>query len=67
MLMTENEAGEKFCHRPLPSKCLCAASSCAAWRWNDPEEWTTKGAERRGYCGLAGNPNPVIVMTKEGE
>lgn len=50
----------------------CIASTCMAWRWNDP--WTSQteegvggdlvlrlkrkaGEPRLGYCGLAGSPS----------
>lgn len=35
----------------VPASCRCIASACMQWRWHD----VTKGAKRRGYCGLAGD------------
>lgn len=47
-----------------PDNCNCVASQCAMWRWYTPDY--TKGpffppdddygADRYGYCGLAGIP-----------
>ena len=74
--MTEEEAKTKWCPQAGPSRFerrdeRCIASSCMAWRWNEP--WTSQteeghggdivirlkrkpGEPKLGYCGLAGAP-----------
>lgn len=51
-----------------PLGTLCLASRCAAWRWVPSRPITAdelaghesphRDAVRRGYCGLAGSPQP---------
>jgi len=41
----------------VPASCLCIASECMMWRWNEyltgiPNDKQT----RTGYCGLGGKP-----------
>lgn len=68
MLVTEDEAKEKGCCVPPDGKC--GGSRCMAWRWKDivqddgtASRFTSRYgkwkdglslADRRGYCGLAG-------------
>ena len=52
MILSEEEARKRICHRSLgkggPDKIMvCAASECMAWRWADLDELI-------GFCGLAG-------------
>jgi hypothetical protein len=63
MLLTEEEANQKWCLQAEGSKirykgmcdCRCDASSCMAWRWSS--QWGEH--TRKGYCGLAGKPEDV--------
>lgn len=41
----------------------CLASGCMAWRWLDYDEPHSAKEERRGYCGLAGQPAPAWEET----
>ena len=52
---------------PIMVQSNCIGSACMAWRWANPEEWERNLAEAagmsagspvRGYCGLAGRPEP---------
>lgn len=71
MLMTEEEAREKWCSQTIIRRQefteargwennaeTCEASGCMAWRWAPQRAQTTEGDEvpYLGYCGLAGKP-----------
>lgn len=69
MLRTEQEAKDKWCHMTLgSSRVKCLASDCMAWRWSEYtphlyERYDQEGIEakdvpdqRRGFCGLVGQP-----------
>lgn len=43
MILTEEKAKEKFCHRNWIQWCI--VSECMAWRWHDE-------INKMGYCGL---------------
>jgi hypothetical protein len=69
MLSNEHAAKQRWCHITLgANKAKCIASECMAWRWAEftphvyepydqgvPEEKETP-EERRGFCGIAGQP-----------
>jgi hypothetical protein len=66
MYLTEIYAKRKWCHRTFPNtgQCSetpfkCEASECMAWRWGDPVIPNTPNPNRRGFCGLAGQPEVV--------
>ena len=66
MLLTEEEAGNKWCHRSNPTQGSdfvgCGGSNCMAWRWEEARIMTTENYNKlsdeekkpKGYCGLAG-------------
>jgi hypothetical protein len=69
MLTNEDGAKQKWCHMTLgTNRSKCLASECMAWRWSEftprvygqydqgePEK-REKPEERRGFCGIAGQP-----------
>lgn len=71
MIVTEEEAQQKYCHVTFGSDTLdkCHASECMAWRKGksvgrgpngEPRERDMDGLTRwlpTGYCGLAGSPS----------
>jgi hypothetical protein len=73
MILTEKEARDKWCcvsfasapqgNRAGTLPTGCETSACMAWRWKD-ETCNANGEGWKGYCGLAGRPEP---MTKEGK
>lgn len=63
MLLTEEEAKEKWCHRYSDSDGFrsCIGDSCMAWRWHsvilhheEPIQHVEVRKTGKGYCGLAG-------------
>ncbi len=54
--MKHEEAKRYYCPRTLGDKevLVCKGMDCAAWRWAEPK-WGAP-EQRRGYCGLAGEP-----------
>lgn len=51
--MKNEEAGKYICPQSIgATNTPCMGMSCAAWRWAEPK-WGA-AAQRRGYCGLAG-------------
>lgn len=60
MLLTEEEAVEKWCPQGLATikEPHCVASKCMAWRWDEGAIWKKVRAQSRwkGYCGLAVKP-----------
>jgi hypothetical protein len=69
MMINEREAKEKVCHVTLSGQVAkCIASECMAWRWaeytqqvcdkcgTEDAEWIDAPEQRRGYCGLPGQP-----------
>jgi hypothetical protein len=68
MLLTEKEAGRKWCQETFNNtRTKCIGSECMAWRWSEaiPHvcvkcggaeelEWGDSPELRRGYCGKAG-------------
>jgi hypothetical protein len=62
MILTEKEAGKNICCGPpinfheFHDVPFCVGSGCMAWRWAEEEPSPLTGDIRRGYCGLAGEP-----------
>ena len=59
MIVDEEEASELFCpYRECKQEVMCEGRDCMAWRWYDKcyEDGTSLGPDRRGYCGLSGEP-----------
>jgi len=69
MLLTEEEAKTKVCHKTMaafnevngPGPWKCIASDCMAWcvaydDWSENAATKEKTFHLRGYCGLAGKP-----------
>lgn len=54
--MKQDEAKNYSCPQALASGRdeSCRGMRCAAWRWAEPK-WGPP-EQRRGYCGLAGEP-----------
>ena len=67
--LTEDEAKTKLCPLIRQSEIkttLCLASGCMFWRWHNPPAPTMKQPpQARGYCGLAGDPYPAVMLTRE--
>ena len=69
MMINEKEAKEKWCHVTLSGEVAkCIASDCMAWRWaeytphvcdkcgTEDSQWIDVPEQRRGFCGLPGQP-----------
>ena len=58
MLLTEEQAREKWCCQHDMANQKCYASDCMAWRWEKYYESTPQGCKfvtaEKGYCGLSG-------------
>ena len=61
--MTEDEAKTKWCayrEETAMATDRCIASDCMMWKWQIPQNVRVSdsdtGANREGYCGLAGKP-----------
>ncbi len=55
MLVTENQAKEKWCPHVNKGEDNCVASQCMMWRvYDSPYKQGEINNDRRGYCGLAG-------------
>lgn len=52
--MKAEESKNYYCPQSLANggKERCHGMECAAWRWSEPK-WGSS-AQRKGYCGLAG-------------
>lgn len=58
------EAGNYICPQTLHSdRKNCLGAECAAWRWAEPK-WGP-AEQRRGYCGLAGEPRYPLNPANE--
>lgn len=59
MILTEKEAGDKWCpmirsssdNRDLAYPCI--GSRCMAWRWAMGDEFASMPASALGFCGLS--------------
>lgn len=68
MYVTQSLAERLWCHRSVGEqdktyRSTCVGAGCMAWRWASgyvPED----GSERRGYCGLAGDPVGRLGLAK---
>ena len=67
--LTEDEAKTKLCPLIRQSEIkttLCLASECMMWREHHPPTPPIgQPPIKRGYCGLAGDPYPPVMVTRE--
>lgn len=57
MMLTEEEAGEKWCPLTIASSSLgkCAGSACMGWRWGrSPPVARVEGEDNTSYTGFCG-------------
>jgi hypothetical protein len=65
MYLSENDARTKICPFDIPQSNTCVASDCMAWRWyQDFTKYGEKPPKERGWCGLAGDPYPVVMADR---
>lgn len=65
--MQDDEAKRLRC--PFHVAHNCIADACMGWRWTSwvPGYQTREGAERKGFCGMAGKISKEVIGGWGGE